>query len=52
MYQIKSKKLCLALEIVPVASLLEHEQILPKPGWVEHDPIEIVRNTDEVIQRH
>lgn len=28
MYQLKSKKLCLTLEIVPVASLLEHEQIL------------------------
>ena len=28
MYQIKSKKLCLTLEIVPVASLLEHEQII------------------------
>ncbi len=28
MYQLKSKKLCLTLEIVPVALLLEHEQIL------------------------
>lgn len=28
MYQLKSKKLCLTLEIVPVASLREHEQIL------------------------
>ena len=28
MYQLKSKKLCLNLEIVPVDSLLEHEQIL------------------------
>ena len=28
MYQLKSKKLCLTLEIVPVASLLEHEQII------------------------
>ncbi len=27
----------------------EHEQILPKPGWVEHDPIEIWRNTQDVI---
>ncbi|HZV20375.1 MAG TPA: glycerol kinase GlpK, partial [Hyphomicrobiales bacterium] len=23
----------------------EHEQIYPKPGWVEHNPIEIWRNT-------
>ena len=27
----------------------EHEQIFPKPGWVEHDPLEILRRTDEVI---
>ncbi|WP_394551892.1 glycerol kinase GlpK [Agromyces sp. MMS24-JH15] len=27
----------------------EHEQIFPKPGWVEHDPMEIWRNTREVI---
>ena len=28
----------------------EHEQIYPKPGWVEHDPEEILRRTDGVIQ--
>ena len=28
---------------------LEHEQIFPKAGWVEHDPLEIWRNTGEVI---
>jgi len=27
----------------------EHEQIYPKPGWVEHDPVEIWRNTEAVI---
>jgi glycerol kinase len=27
----------------------EHRQIFPKPGWVEHDPGEIWRNTKEVI---
>jgi glycerol kinase len=27
----------------------EHEQIYPKPGWVEHDPMEIWHNTQEVI---
>ena len=26
-----------------------HEQIFPKAGWVEHDPIEIWHNTQEVI---
>lgn len=30
---------------------LEHEQILPRAGWVEHDPIEIWRNTREVVGR-
>lgn len=27
----------------------EHEQIYPQPGWVEHDPDEIWRRTQEVI---
>ena len=27
----------------------EHEQIFPKPGWVEHDAIEIWQRTQEVI---
>ena len=28
---------------------LEHRQILPRPGWVEHDPIEIAARVDETI---
>jgi glycerol kinase len=28
----------------------EHEQIYPKPGWVEHDPLEIWQHTREVIE--
>ncbi|PJH74852.1 MAG: glycerol kinase, partial [Anaerolineae bacterium CG_4_9_14_0_8_um_filter_58_9] len=28
----------------------EHKQIYPKPGWVEHDPLEIWARTQEVIQ--
>ncbi|WP_147918672.1 glycerol kinase GlpK [Ruania zhangjianzhongii] len=28
---------------------IEHEQIFPKAGWVEHDPQEIWRNTREVV---
>lgn len=28
---------------------LEHKQIFPRPGWVEHDPVEIWNNTREVI---
>ena len=27
----------------------EHQQIYPQPGWVEHDPQEILRNTRAVI---
>ena len=27
----------------------EHAQIYPKPGWVEHDPMEIWQRTQEVI---
>ena len=29
---------------------LEHKQILPQPGWVEHDPIEIYRRCTQVIE--
>jgi glycerol kinase len=29
---------------------LEHEQIFPKPGWVEHDPKEIWQRTRQVIE--
>src|SRR3984957_15390209 len=35
--------------IVSVAQK-EHEQIFPKPGWIEHDPDEIWRRTQEVIE--
>jgi hypothetical protein len=27
----------------------EHRQIFPKPGWVEHDPLEIWARVQEVI---
>ena len=29
---------------------LEHEQIYPKPGWVEHDPMEIWARTQDVVK--
>lgn len=35
-------------KIISVAQK-EHEQIFPQPGWVEHNPEEIWRNTQEVI---
>jgi glycerol kinase len=34
--------------VVSVAQM-EHEQIFPRAGWVEHDPVEIWNNTREVI---
>ncbi len=32
-------------------SQMEHEQIYPKPGWVEHDPMEIWARTQDVVKR-
>ncbi len=29
----------------------EHTQIYPRPGWVEHDPLEIWQNTQEVLHQ-
>ena len=29
---------------------MEHEQIYPRPGWVEHDPMEIWARTQDVIK--
>src|SRR5688572_11104446 len=34
---------------IVATSQKEHAQIYPQPGWVEHAPREILRNTDEVI---
>ena len=35
---------------IPIAmDQQEHEQIFPRAGWVEHDPMEIWRNTREVM---
>ena len=28
----------------------EHRQIYPRPGWVEHDAVEIWRNTQQVVE--
>nr|WP_224828997.1 glycerol kinase GlpK [Saliphagus infecundisoli] len=27
-----------------------HEQFYPEPGWVEHDPVEIWENTEQVVE--
>jgi glycerol kinase len=34
---------------VVAVSQMEHAQIYPQPGWVEHDPLEIWRNTEAVV---
>jgi glycerol kinase len=31
------------------AAQREHQQIYPRPGWIEHDPDEIWLRTQEVI---
>jgi len=28
---------------------IDHKQFFPNPGWVEHDPEEIYRNTKQAI---
>src|SRR5262249_29640023 len=43
---------CILFDLMgrPVASAYrEHEQIFPRPGWVEHDPLEIRERVDEVV---
>jgi len=27
----------------------EHHQIMPRPGWVEHDPMEVIHNVRQVV---
>ena len=34
---------------IVAVSQMEHTQIYPQPGWVEHDPLEIWRNTETVV---
>ncbi len=34
-----------------VSSYEEHKQIYPRPGWVEHDPVEIWKKTQAVIHQ-
>jgi glycerol kinase len=36
---------------VRACAQMEHAQVFPQPGWVEHDPMEIWRNTLTVIER-
>ena len=35
---------------IVAADQKEHEQIFPQPGWVEHNPLEIWQNTQDVIR--
>ena len=45
-----SRAIIFDVDGVPLAmDQQEHEQIFPKAGWVEHDPMEIWRNTREVM---
>lgn len=42
---------CMILDLDgPIAcAQKEHRQIFPRPGWVEHDPLEILHKTEQVI---
>lgn len=35
--------------LVVAADQMEHQQILPRPGWLEHDALEIWGNTRQVV---
>ena len=35
---------------IVAADQKEHQQIYPKPGWVEHDPLEVWARTQEVMR--
>ena len=36
----------------PVSShQIEHDQIMPRAGWVEHDPLQIWQRTETVVQQ-
>ena len=30
---------------------IDHKQFFPNPGWVEHDPIEIYKNTKKAVKK-
>jgi glycerol kinase len=30
---------------------IDHKQYYPKPGWVEHDPVEIIENTYKAVEQ-
>ena len=35
--------------VASVSATLRHRQYYPKPGWVEHDPLELVRNLETAL---
>ncbi|QTX32831.1 glycerol kinase GlpK [Aminithiophilus ramosus] len=46
-----SRAIVFDLEGTPVSShQMEHEQIYPQPGWVEHNPMEIWSRTQDVVR--
>ena len=36
---------------ITLVNALEHRQFYPKPGWVEHDPEELIQNIQHCIER-
>ena len=33
-----------------ITSVIRHKQYYPQPGWVEHDPLELVRNIESALK--
>ena len=33
-----------------ITSVIRHKQYYPQPGWVEHDPLELVRNIESSLE--
>lgn len=33
-----------------ITSVIRHQQYYPQPGWVEHDPLELVRNIESSLE--
>ena len=33
-----------------ITSVIRHKQYYPQPGWVEHDPLELVRNIESALE--
>ena len=35
--------------VASISASIRHRQHYPRPGWVEHDPLELLRNLETVL---